>query len=167
MQQLYQLDCDWTDDGYKFIHHGTNIFLKSIDIAMNVTHLKTISNIWTAAHSNATIPMKMTGKGTAKIACIFQVEIDEILGIQQPTVNHVANCSFKGKVEPGQVPLSLINLLHEAIQIAKHTIIGSLIIRNKNISSLHHSDIGHTKLLTININKEIIFLLHKKLMLYP
>ena len=33
---------------------------------------------------------------------------------------------LKDEVNPGQVPLTLINLLHKVIQVAKHTIIGWL-----------------------------------------
>ena len=33
---------------------------------------------------------------------------------------------LKDEVEPGQIPLTLINLSHDVIQVTKHILIGSL-----------------------------------------
>ena len=45
-----------------FICKGTDILINSADAAINITKLKTISNIQIPAHCIATIPTKLTGK---------------------------------------------------------------------------------------------------------
>ena len=45
MQQLHQIDCNWTDNGHMFLHQGTNVLINSIDVVTNVTHLRTISKM--------------------------------------------------------------------------------------------------------------------------
>ena len=46
-----------------------------------LTPLKTISSVSIPPHSIATIPAKGTGKYTANTPCIFEVEIDYIIGV--------------------------------------------------------------------------------------
>ena len=81
MQQLFQLCCDWTDNGHMFLHQGAKIFINSIDIVKNVTHLRTISNIEIPAHSVVTIPTRKTGRCTTNTPCIFEVDINKILSV--------------------------------------------------------------------------------------
>ena len=61
----------------------------------------------------------------AHTPCIYEVDIDKIIGIQNPPVM-LPTINLKDEVEPGQVPLSLICLLHQVILAAKHNVIGSL-----------------------------------------
>ena len=67
-----------------FLHQGTIVLINSIDIT-NVTHLKTISNVWIPAHSFVAIPTKRTGKCIPNTPFILGVEIDEIIGVQTPS----------------------------------------------------------------------------------
>ena len=67
-----------------FIHQGVTLLINSIDIT-NVTHLRTISNTEIPAHSIVTIPTRKTGECTTYTPCIIEVEIDEIIGIQNPS----------------------------------------------------------------------------------
>ena len=75
MQQLYQLGCDWTDNGCIFLHKGGNVLMNSIDIVTNVPPLKTVSNVQIHTYYIATIPLRRTGKYTISTTCIFDVEI--------------------------------------------------------------------------------------------
>ena len=45
IQILYLLGCNWTDNGCIFIHQVANVLINSIDIVINVSHLKTICNV--------------------------------------------------------------------------------------------------------------------------
>ena len=79
MQHLYQLGCDWTDTGNMFLHQGANVLTDSIDSAMNVIHLRTISNIKAPVHCIATMPAIKTGKFTTNTLYIFEVDINEVV----------------------------------------------------------------------------------------
>ena len=118
MQQLHQLGCDWVDNGCMFLPQGANALINSIDI-MNVTHLRAISNIEIPACSIVTIPTWKTGKCTTNAVCIFEVVISEEYMFR--TSSYVTNCTFKR-----QIPMTLINLSHDMIQVAKHVLTGCL-----------------------------------------
>ena len=49
------------------------------DIVMNMTHLRTISNIQIPAHSIEIIPTRKTGECTIYTPCIFEMEMNEII----------------------------------------------------------------------------------------
>ena len=54
------------------------------------------------------------------------VEIDEKTCIQDPQLVMLPAVYLKGKVKPGQIPLSFRKLSHNTVLVAKHTIVGSL-----------------------------------------
>ena len=54
------------------------------------------------------------------------MEIDEIITIQSPQWVMLPIVHLQDEVDPAQVPLPLINLSHDAIQIDKCTVIGTL-----------------------------------------
>ena len=62
MQQLHCISCNSTDNAQMFPHHSSNVLISSIDIAMDITPLKTISNLQISTHSIATMPTKRTGE---------------------------------------------------------------------------------------------------------
>ena len=45
MHLLHWLVCDWTDNGYMFLHEDKKVLNHSLDAGTKLTHLKTISNI--------------------------------------------------------------------------------------------------------------------------
>ena len=70
-----------------------------------------------------TIPTKRTDKYVANTLCIFQIEIDEIIGIQNSKLVMLPTAYSKGEANPGKIRLTSINLSHNVVQVAKHTII--------------------------------------------
>ena len=62
MQQLYSPGCDRTNNGHMFLHQGTSVLFNSIDIVINVTPSKTISNVSLPPHFIATLTAKSTGQ---------------------------------------------------------------------------------------------------------
>ena len=83
MQQLYQLSCYWTDSCCMLLHQGTNLAVNSIDVVTNVAQLRTIKNIEIHAHSIVIIPTrKKTGMCTLRTPCIYEVQINEIMVVQ-------------------------------------------------------------------------------------
>ena len=62
---------------------------------------------------------------TANSLHIFQVEINQITGIQNPHFAMLPAVHLKDEVDLWQVPLTLSNLLDEVIQVAKHMMIWS------------------------------------------
>ena len=78
------------------------------------------------SHSVVTIPTKRTGKCDATTPCIFEVDVDEIISIQNLQLITLPTVHLKDEVEPQQVPLTFIKLLYDTVQVAKHTVIGFL-----------------------------------------
>ena len=85
MQQLYWLGCDWTSRSHMYLHQDENVLINSMDIVRSVTHLKTIGNVHIPAYAFVTIPAKRTEKCTTNTPCIFDIEINEIIGVQTPS----------------------------------------------------------------------------------
>ena len=73
--------------------------------------------------SIAIIPIKRTGKHAANTPCIFEMEINEIIGIESPQIVILTTIHLKDESEPTQIPLTLIHPSHKVIQVVKHTII--------------------------------------------
>ena len=109
-EQLYQLGCDWTDNCHMFVHQSANILINLIDVFRNMTQLK-LQVMYRFLCSTATIPTKMTSMCTSKTLCIFDMVIDEIIGVQYPQLFMLPIVSLKDEVEPGHI--TLINLLHD------------------------------------------------------
>ena len=54
------------------------------------------------------------------------MEIDEVvISIQNLHLVMLSTVYLKDKIEPEQVPLTFINLLHDKVKVAKHTVIRS------------------------------------------
>ena len=66
---------------------------------MNVIHLKTMSN--NGFLPNVNVPTKTTGKCTTKTQCIFDMEIDEILGVQNLQLVVLPTVHLQDEVVPG------------------------------------------------------------------
>ena len=98
-----------------------NVLISSLDIVRNVTHKKTIGNVQISICSIVPIPTKGTGKCTTSTPCIFDVQIDEMIDVQSPKFIMLPTVYLRDKVEPAQVPLTLINLSHDVIWVAKDT----------------------------------------------
>ena len=81
---MYQLGCAWTDNGCMFLYQSINVLVNSIDIVTNVTHLKTISNIGIPTYCIMILPSRKTGKYTTNTPCMYEVEINKIIGVQTP-----------------------------------------------------------------------------------
>ena len=77
MKQLYQLGGGWNDNGYMLLQQVANVLIYSIKSVVNVTNLKTISNVKIPAHSIATLPTKRAGKCSTSRTCIFEVRINK------------------------------------------------------------------------------------------
>ena len=60
------------------------------------------------------------------MSCIFEVEIDEIISIQSPQLVMLPTVYLKDEVEPEQVPIIFIDLLHAAVHVTTHIVIGYL-----------------------------------------
>ena len=97
MQQVHCLGCNWTNNGCMFLHHSSDILISSIDAVPNITNWKTISNVQITSHSIAT-------KATY------------LKLVMSPMVH------LKDKIDPTQVPLALINISDDVIEIAKHIV---------------------------------------------
>ena len=73
------------------------------DAVMNITKLKTISNVQISVHCIATAAAKLTGKCVTTTQCIFKVEIDRIITVWNPHLIMLPTAHLKEKVEPAQV----------------------------------------------------------------
>ena len=101
MQQLYQLGCDWTDNGCMFLHQGTIVLINSIDIT-NVTHLRTISNIEICASYIVTQHTRKTGKCSTNVPCVYVVEVNEMLGVHSLRLVMLPIVHLKDAIIPDQ-----------------------------------------------------------------
>ena len=72
------------------------------------------------------LPSTLTGKCIASTPHILEVETDEVISIQNLKLVLIPTVHFNDGVKPVQVLLTLINLSDDLIQIAKHTVIGTL-----------------------------------------
>ena len=97
------------------LHQGADIPISSIDAAMNVTNLKTISNVQIPACSIAMLLTKLAGKCITAIPCILEVEIDEIVSVHSLQLTMLPMVHLKEEIEPAQVPLTIIDISHDAI----------------------------------------------------
>ena len=118
-----QLDCDWIDIGCIFLQQGATVLINSIKIVTNVTYPSTISNSVIPACS---IPTEKTGKCITNTPCIFQVEANEIIGVQNSKLVTLPTVHLKSKVKLGQALLTLINLSHNVLYVMKYILLGTL-----------------------------------------
>ena len=104
------------------LHQGTDILINCLHAVMNITNLKTINNVQIPTNCIVTKPTKLTGKCITAMPCLLEMEVDEIITIQNPPLVMYPKVHLKDKLEPVQIPLTLIHLSHDAIQIAKYTV---------------------------------------------
>ena len=95
-----------------FLQQGTSIIINSINVVTNVNSLKTLSNISINSHSVETKTIQRTVKFTTSTPIIFEVENNEIIGRQNFQLATLPNVHLQDVIAPGQVPVTLINLLH-------------------------------------------------------
>ena len=114
----------------------TDITINYLDAITNTTELKTISNMQIPVCCIVTTPTKVNGKCITGTPCILEVEIDELTTIQNLQLVILPTVHLKDEVEPDQVLLTLTDFPYDAIQIARHTVMGTelyVIIRNLKI----------------------------------
>ena len=89
------------------LHQGTDILLNSVDAAINITNLKTISYVQIPTCCIAPIPTKLTDRCITTTPCILEVEIDGVTYIQNPQLVMMPTVHLKDEVEPVQIPLTV------------------------------------------------------------
>ena len=72
------------------------------------------------------MPTERTGKYNTTTTCIFEIETDEILSIQNPQLIMLPTVHLKDEIEQEQVPITFIDLSPVPIWVAIHTTIESL-----------------------------------------
>ena len=156
-----------------------NIHINIIDVVGNVINLKTISNIQIPTHCTTTIPTKLTGKCIATIPCILEVKIDKILAMQNPQLVMLPTVYLnmkegllrycwllKSDTNLPCTPTSAKcvcssaevntyrknNVAHTPHSLETVQTLNKLCEEYKDIFLLHQGDIGHTKLLAMDID---------------
>ena len=85
-----------------------------------------MSNVEIPACSIVTMPTRKAVKYTTSTLCIYEVQFFEIMVVLNPQLDMLPIVHLKSKVEPDQMPVTLINQSKDVIHLTKHVKVGSL-----------------------------------------
>ena len=66
-----------------------------MDIAIKEPLLWTISNLEMPAHPLVRTAVRKSGTCRSNIPCVYEVQVNEVLITQKPSIKHVANNTFE------------------------------------------------------------------------